>query len=114
MRAWVAFGVLVMIILAVNFAGAIFSGGCPKNTYGNGEKRIKYFSSPLCLACWFQKEEIKQLVAEKNDIAIEEYDVDFCREAAAPQYVRGVPAFLINDTIYYGLRTKEQLTEMIA
>jgi len=116
MRAWIAFGILVLVIFGVNFAGAILSGGsCPKNVYGtNNEKHIKYFSSPLCLACWAQKPIIEKMAAEKGDkFLLEEYDVDFCREAAAPNYIRGIPAFMINDTVVYGLQNEEELREMI-
>ncbi len=117
MRAWIAFGILVIIILTINYAGAIFSNGnCPKKVYGtNNANTIKYFSSPLCLACWIQKKEIETVTAEMGDkFLLEEYDADFCREAAAPHYIRGVPAFMKGDKITYGLQSEEALKEMIA
>ncbi len=115
MRAWIAFAALIMIILAINFSSALFISDCPKKTYGtNNATRIKYFSSPLCFACWVQKPVIEKVAAEQGDkFMIEEYDADFCREAAAPQYVRGVPAFLANGKIKYGLQSEEQIKEMI-
>ncbi len=115
MRAWIAFAALIIIILAINFSSALFISDCPKKTYGtNNATRIKYFSSPLCFACWVQKQNIEKVEAEMGDrFMIEEYDADFCREAAAPQYVRGVPAFIINDTIIYGLQDEKALKEMI-
>jgi len=73
---------------------------------------IKYFSSPLCAACWIQKPIIESVVATE-DITIEEYDRDFCKEAAAPHYVRGVPSFMVNDQMVYGLQSEEALKEMI-
>lgn len=112
MRAWIAFGILVALIILVNFGPRLFSSGCPSKTYGTGSETVKYFSSPFCLACWAQKPIVEKVAAEEN-VTFEEYDVDFCREAAAPQYVRGVPAFVLNDTIKYGLRSEEQLREMV-
>lgn len=111
MRAWIAFGILVVLIVLVNFAPLLFASSCPGKTYGNGTTVVKYFSSPLCLACWAQKPIIEKVAAE--NVSFEEYDVDFCRDAATPQYVRGVPAFIVNDNIKYGLRTEEQLREMV-
>ncbi|MEM3154568.1 MAG: thioredoxin family protein [Candidatus Woesearchaeota archaeon] len=112
MRAWIAFGILAAVILLINFGPLLLSNNCPKKTYGAGGETIKYFSSPFCLACWVQKPVIEKVAAEQ-DVTFEEYDVDFCREAAKPHYVRGVPAFKINDTIKYGLRNEEQLLELI-
>ena len=111
MRVWIAVGLLVLVILAFNNIGRLFSSECPAHKYGNAEKTIKYFSSPLCVACWVQKPIVEKIAAEEK-VSFEEYNVDFCREAAAPQYVRGVPSFLINDTLFYGLQTEEQLKEL--
>jgi len=116
MRVWVALGLLVVIVLTINFATARFSdNSCPKDVYGsNNSTKIAYFSSPLCVACWAQKPIIKKLAAEHGDkFVIEEYDVDLCRDAAAPHYIRGVPAFIVDDKVYYGLRSEEILKEMI-
>jgi thiol-disulfide isomerase/thioredoxin len=112
MKAWIAFWILVGIIILFNFGPRLFSNGCPSKTYGNGTTVVKYFSSPFCLKCWAQKPIIEKVAAEEN-VTFAEYDVDFCREAAAPRYVRAVPAFIVNDTIKYGLRTEEQLREMV-
>ncbi len=117
MRVWIAFGILVVIIFVVQFAGAILSGGsCPKNIYGaNSENKIKYFSSPLCIACWAQKPIINRMAADNGDkFLMEEYDVDLCRESAAPHYIRGIPAFIVNGTVIYGLQSEEALKGMIA
>ena len=113
MRVWVALGVLVGLILAVNFASSILAErNCPEKTYGTGEKHIKYFSSPLCMACWVEKPIVKHL-AEDSNVTFEEYNVDFCRDSAAPYYIRGVPAFLIGDKIIYGFQSEDALEEMI-
>lgn len=111
MRAWIAFGILVGLILLVNFGPLFLASGCPSKTYGNGSV-VKYFSSPFCLACWAQKPIIERVAAAEN-VTFEEYDVDFCRDAAAPHYIRGVPAFKVGDTIKYGLQNEEQLREMV-
>ncbi len=112
MRVWLAIGLLILVIFAFNNIGRLFSSDCPAKTYGTAEKHIKFFSSPFCVACWVQKPIVEKLAAE-GKVAFEEYDADFCREAAAPHYVRGVPSFIINDTVFYGLRTEEQLRELI-
>jgi len=112
MKAWVALGILVGLIILINFSGKLFSGNCPEQMHGNGSKTVKYFSSPFCMACWAQKPIIEKVAAEEN-VTFEEYDVDFCREAAAPHYVRGVPSFMVNDTIKYGLQNEQQLKELI-
>ena len=112
MRAWIAFGILVALLILVNFAPYFLASGCPGKTYGSGGTVIKYFSSPFCLACWTQKPIVETVAASEN-VTFEEYDVDFCREAAAPHYIRGVPAFKKDDTIKYGLRNEEQLREMV-
>lgn len=112
MRAWTAFWILAALIIIVNFGPLLLSSGCPSKTYGNSTKVIRYFSSPFCLKCWAQKPIIEKVAAEEN-VTFAEYDVDFCRSAAAPQYVRAVPAFIVNDTIKYGLQTEEQLREMV-
>ncbi len=112
MRVWIAFGILAALLIIVNFAPLLFASGCPGKKYGNGETVVKYFSSPFCLACWAQKPIIENVAATEN-VTFEEYDVDFCREAAAPHYIRGVPAFKKDDTIKYGLRNEEQLREMV-
>ena len=88
------------------------ASGCPSKQYGNGSSVVKYFSSPFCLACWAQKPIIENVAATEN-VTFEEYDVDFCRDAAAPHYVRGVPAFKVGDTIKYGLQNEQQLKEMV-
>lgn len=111
MKVWIALVALILVILTINYAGAIFSD-CPKHVYGASEKKIKYFSSPLCIACWTQKPILEKVSAE-NDLAFEEYDMDFCRGAAAPLYVKGVPAFIVNNTIIYGLQKEEQLKRMM-
>ena len=116
MRVWIALGILIMIVLAVNFAGAIVTNkNCPKDAYGsNNATHIKYFSSPLCAACWVQKPIIQKLADEQGDkFLLEEYNADFCRDAAAPHYIRGVPGFMIDGRIVYGLQTEEALKEMI-
>jgi predicted DsbA family dithiol-disulfide isomerase len=112
MRAWTAFWILAALIILVNLGPMLLSSGCPGKTYGNSTTVVKYFSSPLCLACWAQKPIIEKVAADGN-VTFEEYDSDFCRDAASPHYVRGVPAFIVNDTIKYGLRTEEQLREMV-
>ena len=114
MRVWIAFIALVLIILAINFSSAIFAT-CPNNIYGSNNKTyIKYFSSPLCIACWAQKPIIEKVAKEQGDaFLLEEYSVDFCREAAQPYVIRGVPAFLIKDKIIYGLQSEEALREII-
>ncbi len=111
MKVWIALGALILVILTINYAGAFFSD-CPRHVYGTSEKKIKYFSSPLCLACWTQKPILEKVSSEDN-VSFEEYDVDFCREAASPHYVRGIPAFIVNNTVIYGLQTEEQLKGMI-
>jgi len=111
MKVWVALGALILVILTINYAGALFSD-CPKHVYGTADKKIKYFSSPLCVACWAQKPILEKVSAE-NNVSFEEYDADFCREAAAPHYIRGVPSFIINDTVVYGLQTEEELKRLI-
>ena len=110
MRAIIAFAALIAIIALISYAGAIV-GGCPDNKYGTGNKTIKYFSSPLCVACWTQKP-IMERVALEGELSFEEYNVDFCRDAAAPNYIRGVPAFMTNDKVYYGLQNEEQLRNL--
>ncbi len=112
MRAWTAFWILAGIIILVNFGPLLLSNGCPGKTYGNSTTVVKYFSSPFCLACWAQKPIIEKVAAEKN-VTFAEYDVDFCRDAAAPQYIRGVPAFIVNDNIKYGLQNEQQLRELV-
>ena len=111
MRVWIAVGLLVLVILAFNNIGRLFSSECPAHKYGNAEKTIKYFSSPLCVACWVQKPIIEKVAAEGN-LAFEEYNSDFCQQAAAPHYVRGVPSFMVGDKLIYGLQNEEQLREM--
>lgn len=111
MRVWIAVGLLILVILAFNNMGRLFSPGCPAKTYGTAEKHIRYFSSPLCLACWVQKPIIEKVAAE-GKISFEEYNADFCREAAAPHYVRGVPSFMIGDKLVYGMQNEEQLRGM--
>ncbi len=116
MRVWIALGILITVILAVNLVTSVFTDkNCPKNVYGtNNTTYIKYFSSPLCFACWLQKPVIEHLAAEKGDrFLLEEYDSDFCRDVAAPHYIRGVPAFLKNDTVIYGLQSEKELGDMI-
>jgi len=112
MNAWGALGLLILVIIGVNFTSALMADGkCPKDVYGTGEKTVKYFSSPMCVACWIQKPIIKAVAGE--DVTIEEYDVDMCREAAAPHYVRGVPAFMVDGKIVYGLQEEDALRELI-
>ncbi len=115
MNTWVALGILLAVIIGVNFAAALVTNGkCPKETYGTGEKQVKYFSSPLCVACWIQKPIIEKVMTEKgNEATLKEYDVDMCREEAAPHYIRGVPAFMVKDKIVYGLQEEETLKEII-
>lgn len=113
MRVWIALGLLVLVIIAFNNIGRLFSAECPANKYGNGEKTIRYFSSPLCIACWMQKPIIEKVAAEGN-VAFEEYNSDFCQSAAAPHYVRGVPSFLVKGKLVYGMQTEEQLRELTA
>lgn len=43
---------------------------------------------------------------------IYEYDHDLCPDKAS-QPVRGVPAFVIEDEVSYGMKTNEQLKEMM-
>jgi predicted DsbA family dithiol-disulfide isomerase len=111
MRVWIAAGLLILVILAFSNVGRLFSTECPAHKYGNGEKTIKYFSSPLCVACWVQKPIIEKVAAEEK-LSFEDYNADFCREAAAPHYVRGVPSFLVGDRLIYGLQNEEQLRAM--
>ncbi len=114
MRAWIAFAILVSIIIGVNIAtGALSSQNCPANIYGSSDKHIKFFSSPLCVACWVQKPIVEKIAAE-GKVTFEEYNVDFCRDAAAPHYIRGIPSFIVNSTVVYGLQTEEQLRELVA
>ncbi len=113
MKVWLAFGILVLIILTIQYLPALFAqDNCPKDVYGNGSITVKYFSSPFCAACWLQKGTLKKTAIE-NNFMVEEYDADFCREAAAPHYIRGVPAFLVNDTITYGLQDEASLKRMV-
>ncbi len=112
MRVWIAFALLVLIIIGVNVATGALSN-CPATTYGTSEKTIKYFSSPLCVACWVQKPIVEKIAAE-GKVTFEEYNIDFCRDAAAPHYIRGIPSFIVNSTVVYGLQTEEQLRELTA
>lgn len=112
MRAWIAFVILITVILSIQYLPAAFGSGCPKNTYGAGEKTVKYFSSPLCVACWMQKPIIEKVAADAN-IKFEEYDADFCQQAAAPNYVKGVPAFIYEDKMSYGLHDEDALRKVI-
>jgi predicted DsbA family dithiol-disulfide isomerase len=117
MKVWIALTALVLLIISVQVISSVFaSKSCPSNMYGTNEaKKIKYFSSPLCLACWMQKPMIENVAKEIGDqFMLEEYNVDFCREAAAPHYIRGVPAFLVNDTVLYGVYPEESIKKMIA
>lgn len=113
MRAWVAIAALIMVILAIEVLPRAFSMNCPKNTYGTGEKVVKYFSSPLCVACWVQKPIIEEIAAE-GQVKFEEYDSDFCGQHASPHSVRGVPAFIVGDKINYGLHDEQALRKAIA
>jgi predicted DsbA family dithiol-disulfide isomerase len=113
MRVWIAAGLLILVILAFSNIGRLFSTECPAKTYGNSEKHVKYFSSPLCIACWMQKPIIEKISAE-GKVTFEEYNADFCQSAAAPHYVRGVPSFLVNGKLIYGMQTEEQLRELTA
>ncbi len=111
MRVWIAVGLLILVILAFNNMGRLFSTDCPTKVYGTAEKHVKYFSSPFCVACWVQKPIVEKIAAE-GKVAFEEYNSDFCQEAAAPHYVRGVPSFLIDGKLTYGLQNEEQLKEL--
>jgi len=117
MRVWIALGLLIGLIFGVQFVVAVFANAnCPAKTYGsNNATVIKYFSSPLCTACWVQKPILENFAAEYGDeMMIEEYNADYCRDAAAPHIVQGVPAFLVDGKLIYGLQNKEALEEMIA
>ena len=117
MRALIAFAILVGIVLIITYADTFMGANqCPKNTMGNASSivKIKYFSSPFCIACWKQKTILTELFAEQgNKFYLEEYDVDFCKEAAAPHYIKAIPAFIIGDKVLYGLQPKEQLEKYI-
>jgi len=114
MRVWIATGALVVIVLALSFGGKVLAN-CPKATYGSGEKEIKYFSSPLCVACWSQKPIIEKFAAENGEkFTLKEYNSDFCREEAAPHIIQGVPAFMVDGIMIYGLQDEQKLREMIS
>jgi len=116
MKGLIAFVILILVIVLITYADRFFGTNCPKETMGNQSATItvKYFSSPFCIACWAQKPELAKLVNEHGQrFSLEEYDVDFCRDAAAPHYVRGVPSFIIEDKLIYGLQSKEQLEQYI-
>ena len=113
-KVWFAFGGLVALIFTISFVPSLFARDCPEKTYGeNNTTYVKYFSSPLCAACWLQIPIIEKIAAENgNRFLLEEYDVDYCRQAASPYYVRGVPAFLVNYAVTCGLQTEEQLKKI--
>lgn len=116
MKGLIAFVILIIVIVLITYADSFFGTNCPKETMGNQSAAItvKYFSSPFCIACWRQKPILTELFAENgNKFYLEEYDVDFCRDAAAPHYVTGVPSFIIEDKLIYGLQSKEQLEHNI-
>lgn len=107
---------LVSIAAFMEYAGTYIPSNCPGNTYGNNNSSvIKYFSSPFCVACWAQKDVIETFVLTHGDtVQLQEYDVDLCPDASKPHAIRGVPAFIANDTVVYGLQQHEQLEAMIA
>jgi len=77
-------------------------------------KFTRNYQPNLCPYCGKNAVQTDSSVAEKGgEFTLEEYDADFCRDAAAPHYVRGVPAFMVDDKLVYGLQEKEALIEMI-
>jgi len=115
MKPWLAVTLLIFALLALQYAPRAFATNCPTHTYGTNNKTlIKYFSSPLCIACWSQKSLIEHLASTHgNRFLLEEYDADLCKESAAPHVILGVPAFIINDTVIYGAQNEEQLLMVI-
>lgn len=117
MKALIALAILVGVVLIITYAdNFIGAGQCPKSIMGNSNAsvKIKYFSSPLCIACWKQKTILTELSKEQGTkFYLEEYDVDFCRDAAAPHYIKAIPAFILDDRVLYGLQQKEQLESYI-
>lgn len=114
MNFWLALSLLVGLVLVLTFLPAILAVSCPSRTYGNGSSVIKYFSSPLCVACWYQTPELETFAKKYSDkFRVEEYDSDFCSEHAAPNRIMGTPSFIFNDTVSYGFKTSEQLAELV-
>lgn len=108
-----------MLLFAVLSAGALATNllapECPGKTMGEGKIVIKYFSSPFCVACWAQKPVLEEFAADHgSEVRIEEYTAEFCGHAAAPHVVRGVPSFVINDTMILGGLPRESLEQVIA
>ena len=115
MNFWLALSFLIALVLVLTFLPSILAVSCPSRTFGtNASAVVKYFSSPLCVPCWYQKAEIEKLTAAQGEhFLIEEYDADFCAANAAPLRVLGTPTFIINGTAYYGFRTADELSKVI-
>lgn len=112
----VALVVLVVLVIGLTYAPSFLAEDCPAKVYGtNKSNYVKYFSSPLCVACWTQKPILQKLATERgNEYLMEEFDVDWCRSAAAPHYIRGVPSFIINNTVVYGVQSQETLEKLMS
>lgn len=112
---WWAAGGLVVLVAGLTYLPALFAADCPSKTYGSNNKTlIKYFSSPFCVSCWVQKPIIEKLANESGtQFLLEEYDVDACRGASKPHYIKGVPSFIINDTLLYGVQSEDALKREI-
>ncbi|RJQ22093.1 thioredoxin [Candidatus Woesearchaeota archaeon] len=115
MHFFLAFGLLIALVLALTYLPAIAAAECPSRTYGsNSSNTITYFSSPLCVACWGQKPALEELArTHGNTFLIEEYNADFCAFAAAPNRIMGTPSFIINGTVLYGYQSAERLARVI-
>lgn len=115
MNFWLALSLLIGLVLVLTFLPSILAVSCPSRTFGSNTAHVvKYFSSPLCVPCWYQKAELEKLTAERGDtFLIEEYDADFCASSAAPLRISGTPSFIVNGTALYGFRTAEELAKVI-
>lgn len=109
MRLYFALLLVALLAVFLTYLPAILAVECPQATYGIGKFAINYYSSPLCIACYAQKDTLNQL---KNDerLIVTEYNADFCPQARS---IRGVPAFEVNGTVHYGLQEKETILSWV-
>ncbi len=114
-KTLLAVGLLVILTLGLTYAPKLLAPKCPGNAYGtNNSNYAKYFSSPFCVSCWTQKPILEKLGAERGkEYLMEEFDADWCRNFASPYFIQGVPSFIINNTIVYGVQSQETLERLM-